>query len=116
VNRNSFNLADQHNDVRKANLSGALFAEMSPLALLVFYTKWSPPYRWIEHVINTEYEQGLILQMQSYDVAANAEIEGGGEHVFFYTSMPGTEWIQSGRCAAVVQEWSPSYTQIGEKR
>ena len=105
VNLNTFTLADHHKEncrVRPAWLSGA--RTKTPVALIVFHTKSSIPDRWIEAVINAEYESGLVLHMHSYDITANAEMyEHGGscDHFHSYASA-GTEHIQSGHCAILI--------------
>jgi hypothetical protein len=107
VSYNSFTLADHHKSILVLDLPGFAAQDKSPGALIVFHTKWRIPDRWIEAVINAEYERGIVLHMQSYDIAANAEMympEYGGEcdHFHSFTST-GTEHIQSGHCAILIK-------------
>src|ERR1022692_2820925 len=70
VNYNTFTLADMDKEIAANDLPGFVGGE--PRAVLVFHTKWVMPIRWIEFVINTEYDHGLSFHMQGYDVMANS--------------------------------------------
>jgi hypothetical protein len=105
VNYNAFTLADHHKKILALDLPHFLGQDKTPLALIVFHTKWCIPNRWIEAVINAEYEYGIVLHMQSYDITANAEMYEYGsscDHFHSYTSA-GTKHIQSGNCAILIQ-------------
>ena len=52
LNYNTFSVADHQDEIRSCGLPGFLGHDMTPVALIVFCTKWTFPNRWIEHVIN----------------------------------------------------------------
>lgn len=108
VNHNRFTLADHFKAIVRLNLPGFLGQEEHPSALVVFYTKWKFPHRWIEEVINAEQKHGLIIHMLSYDVMASyippGEDSIGCCNYFHSYTANGTEHIQSGNCAIVVIE------------
>ncbi len=106
MNYNTFTLADHHREILALDLPGFLGQDKTPVALIVFHTKWCIPNRWIEAVINAEYPRGLVLHMQSYDVTANAEMYEYGsscDHFHSYTAAAGTQYIQSGNCAILIR-------------
>jgi hypothetical protein len=106
VNCNSFTLADHHKEILTLELPGFLGQDKTPVALIVFHTKWHIPNRWIEAVINAEYERGIVLHMQSYDIMANAEMymhDDECDHFHSFTSAAGTKHIQSGNCAILIK-------------
>jgi hypothetical protein len=114
VNLNNFTIEDHAAEIASLNLPAFLGQDQIPAALIVFYTKWKLPHLWIESVINKECEYGLVLHMESYDISDNLEMFvptaagtfiGGSKHFHFYTSEPGTDWIQSGHCAALIKEY-----------
>lgn len=105
MNNNTFTLENERKNILSKNLPGFVGSGMSPAAILVFYTKWRFPYKWIEAVINSEYSNGLVFHMRSYDIGNYGEAHG--VHFHAYTS-DGTEHIQSGHCAIVVMERAES--------
>ena len=112
LNYNNFSIADHQDAIRACGLPGFLGQDMTPVALIVFCTKWKFPNRWIEHVINTQFECGLIPHMQSYDIS-NCYVEPedvGYEHFHSYTSTD-SAYIQSGHCAILIQEY-PTFDQM----
>ncbi|MGD0581205.1 MAG: hypothetical protein ABSC08_20095 [Bryobacteraceae bacterium] len=107
LNRRGFSLVHHGIEMKSQDLPGFLGRDKIPIALLVFHTKWDLPRRWIEFVINSEYERGVVLIMESFDITSftmlnNIELDTP-EKYFVYTSDPQSKWIQSGHCAAIIK-------------
>ena len=105
LNYNNFSIAEHQYEILSCALPGFLGRAMTPVAIIVFCTKWTFPSRWIEHVINAEYDRGLILHMQSYDIS-NIEFE----HFHSYTSTD-SPYLQSGHCAVLINEYRPTFDE-----
>ena|ERR1700683_4655383 len=52
VNNNTFTLISHHKEIGALDLPGFVGQDKTPIALIVFYTKWKFPFIWIEAVIN----------------------------------------------------------------
>jgi hypothetical protein len=96
LNYNTFSIAEHQDEIRSCALPGFLGHDMTPVAVIIFCTQWTFPNRWIEHVINAEYERGLILHMTSYDLQS---VDDGGAKVYQSYTASASVHIQSGHCA-----------------
>ena len=106
LNCNTFSVAEHQDEIRSCGLPGFLGQDKTPVALIVFCSQWTFPFRWIEQVINTQFERGLILHMQSYDIS-NCEYE----HFDSYTSTD-SPYIQSGHCSILIHEYRPTFDEV----
>ena len=117
LNYNTCSVADHQDEIRSCALPGFLGQDMTPVALIVFCTQWTFPSRWIEHVVNAEYDRGLIMHMQSYDISncyVPPEVEPENieyEHFHSYTSTD-SAYIQSGHCAILIHEYRPTFDEV----
>jgi len=90
VDHDDINILDVNNYARMNDIVQSLpecnVKGQQPVALLKFYTRWSPPVEWLEKVMNDEYDRGLRLYMQSYDLSAHFDMCDDIESYHFYST------------------------------